>query len=255
MNSILISGGTHGIGRATVELLLQRGFHVSTCARTEQDLEELERATASDNLLVMCCDIRRDDNLEAFVNCAVDRFGPISGVINNAGVACVGTLHEASTMELLEYFNLKVARSLALIKLALPKWSPAGGVIVNVAGAAGVDPTPLLGVAGVTNAALRCLSRTLADELAQRKIRVNTVNPGTLDTRLGTEVVERFAEQLGVSPELVREEMYGSLPLGRIPTPSDVANVIGFFLSPESEMITGAELAPDGGTLIRRLRG
>ena len=175
--------------------------------------------------------------------------------MNNAGEACVGQLSAAPVSLLQDYFALKVGAALQLVQLVLPYMRHNGGSIVNVAGAAGVDPTALLGVAGVANAALRNMTRMLADELAEEAIRVNCVNPGTLDTRLGNVVIEKFAKELGLSADLVRNEMYGSLPLGRVPTPKDVAFLVVFLLGKESEMITGADIAPDGGTLIRRLRG
>lgn len=252
---VLITGGTHGVGRATVALLLGRGMQVSACARSAKDIENLSLEANSDLLLAVQGDIRSEADLQRFVELAYNRFGRITGLVNNAGEACVGQLHTAPVAELLSYFEFKVARALRLIQLVIPRMPPEGGSIVNVAGAAGVDPTALLGIAGVANAAMRNLSRMLADELAEKRIRVNSVNPGTLDTRLGEEVVQRFAQELGVAPELVRDEMYGSLPLGRVPTAQDVAATIAFFLSPEAAMLTGAELTPDGGTLIRRLRG
>lgn len=251
---ILITGGTQGVGRATTELLLRQGVRVSVCARTANDLECLAEELSADNLLTVQADVRSMDDLVLLKKIAFDRFGPITGVVNNAGEAIVGELHRATPEELLTYFDLKVVSALRLVRLVLPS-IPEGGSIVNVAGAAGVDPTALLGIAGVANAALRNFSRMLADELADRKIRVNTVNPGTLDTRLGKAVMLRFAEVLGVDAELVRDEMYGSLPLGRVPMAHDVAQVILFFLGDESSMLTGAELTPDGGTLIRRFRG
>jgi NAD(P)-dependent dehydrogenase (short-subunit alcohol dehydrogenase family) len=238
-----------------VELLLSQGARVSTCARTEGDIRVLREGLQSDSLHARRADITRAEDRNNFVTQSVSRFGPIYGLVNNAGEACVGHLHSADLEEFASYLHLKLVSTLSLIQCVLPHLTRDGGSIVNIAGAAGVDPTALLGIAGVANAGLRSLSRTLADELADRGVRVNTVNPGTLNTRLGEVVIEKFAEQLGASPDLVRDEMYGSLPLGRVPTALDVARCVAFFLSDDSAMLTGAELTPDGGTLIRRLRG
>jgi NADP-dependent 3-hydroxy acid dehydrogenase YdfG len=101
MDHILITGGTHGIGRATVELLLQMGTRVSTCARNSDELTQLKAQTASDNLHITTCDIKSDSDCTRFVDEAFNRFGSISGLVNNAGEVCVGRLDSASPEDLL----------------------------------------------------------------------------------------------------------------------------------------------------------
>jgi NAD(P)-dependent dehydrogenase (short-subunit alcohol dehydrogenase family) len=253
--TVLVTGGTRGVGRAVADALLAAGANVAVCARSERDLAAMRAVHPAERLLALRADVAEPDDLRRFHGEALTRFGAIHGLVNNAGTAVVGPLLDAPDALLLQHLNAKLMAYLRLSRLAAPSMARAGGgSIVHVAGAAGIDPTALTGVAGVVNAAVQNMSRMLADELADRRVRVNTVNPGTLDTDLGTQVLHGYAEQLGLDVELVRAEMRGSVPLGRIPQAADVAHAILFFLSDRSSMITGGALTPDGGILIRRMR-
>jgi len=252
----LVTGGSRGIGRAVTVALIERGAAVAACARRAEALEALRRSLPGDRLLAVRADVSSPDDLRDFHRAAVERFGRIDGVVSNAGSAVVGPLLEAPDEEVVFHFHARVLACIRLCRLAVPTMKvTGGGSIVHIAGAAGVDPTPGLGIAGVVNAAIQNLSRMMADELAEHHIRVNAVNPGTLDSELGAEVMAAFADRLGLDVEILQAEAAASVPLGRMPVPADVAEAVLFFLSPRSAMITGSSLTPDGGSLIRRLRG
>ena len=252
---ILVTGGTRGVGRAVAEAVLEAGGSVAICARTEEHLAAARATFGAERFLAVRADVRKRADLAAFHAAAVERFGAIHGLVNNAGTAIIGPLIDATDQQVQGHLDEKLLAYLRLIQLAVPTMRRAGGgSIVNVAGAAGVDPAALTGVAGLINAAVQNMSRMLADELAESHIRVNVVNPGTLDTDLGREVLEGYAQVLGMDVELVRSEMRGAVPLGRIPVARDIADAVVFFLSPRSSMITGSSVTPDGGILIRRMR-
>lgn len=252
----LVTGGSRGIGRAVTHGLLARGAAVAVCGRKPATLDTMTAELPRDRFLAVRADVSSPDDLAAFHAAAVARFHRIDGLVNNAGSAVVGPLLEAPDDEVVYHLHARLLACLRLTRLAVATMrAGAGGSIVNIAGAAGVDATPGLGVAGVVNAAILNMSRMLADELAESGIRVNTVNPGTLDSELGAEVMAAFADRLGLDVELLRDEAARSVPLGRMPKPADVADAVMFFLSAQASMITGASVTPDGGSLIRRLRG
>jgi 3-oxoacyl-[acyl-carrier protein] reductase len=252
---ILVTGGTRGVGRAVAEAVLEAGGSAAICARTEDHLAAARAAFGADRFLAVRADVRQRADLVAFHAAAVERFGAIHGLVNNAGTAIVGPLIDATDQQVQGHLDEKLLAYLRLTQLVVPTMRRSGGgSIVNVAGAAGVDPAALTGVAGMINAAVQNMSRMLADELAESHIRVNVVNPGTLDTDLGRDVLEGYAQTLGMDVDLVRAEMRGAVPLGRIPVARDIADAVLFFLSSSSSMITGSSVTPDGGILIRRMR-
>ncbi len=255
---VMVTGGTRGVGRAVADQLLAEGASVAVCARTQADLDAMSATAPADRFLGVAADVASAAGVERFHQAARHRFGgtALAGLVNNAGSAVVGAFLEASDEDWRYHLDARLMATVRLSRLvARDMVAAGGGSIVNIAGAAGADPTAFLAVAGVVNAGILNLGRMMADELAEQRIRVNTVSPGTLDTRLGAEVVELYAGSMGLDPELLRDEMQSSVPLGRIPQPSDVAHAVLFFLSDRSSMITGSTLTPDGGTLIRRARG
>ncbi|MEI9997371.1 MAG: SDR family oxidoreductase [Rhizomicrobium sp.] len=252
----VVTGGTRGIGRATAATLHAQGAKLVTCSRRQADVDELNAAFASDRLAAVVADVSRPADVEGLCRFAIEKFGTIDGLVSNAGSACVSSALEAREEEILYQLQARLLATWTLVRGALVQLKKSRrSSIVIVAGAAGVDPTAMLAIPGVVNAGLLNLSRTLADELAEYGVRVNVVNPGTLDTRLGQDVIDAYAEKTGIDPEVLRDEMTSNLPLGRLPVPQDIANAIVFLLSDRAAMLTGNTLTPDGGILIRRARG
>ena len=257
--TVMITGGTRGVGRACADQLLVAGANVAVCARTQAHLDAMAADGASaERLLCVRADVGNAADLERFYKETVTRFGAgsVKGLVNNAGGAVVGAFMESTDDDWKKHLDVRLMATVRLSRIvARGMGANGGGSIVNIAGAAGADPTAFLAVAGVVNAGIINLSRMMADELADLRVRVNTVNPGTLDSDLGAEVLALYAGKMGLDTELLRDEMYSTMPLGRIPVPADVAHAVVFFLSERAGMITGSALTPDGGILIRRVRG
>ncbi|MBT4907970.1 MAG: glucose 1-dehydrogenase [Rhodospirillaceae bacterium] len=190
-------------------------------------------------------DVTSADDVQAMVDQAVEAFGGLDILINNAGVS-----HKRKAM--LDVTEAELDRILAVnvkglfhtANAAIPAMRNAGGgAIINIASTGAVRPRPGLTWYNATKGAVTTLTKSMAVELADDKIRVNAVNPVAGDTPL-------LATFLGEDTPENREAFRQTVPLGRLSTPEDVANAVLFLASDEAALITGVCLEVDGGRCI-----
>jgi 3-oxoacyl-[acyl-carrier protein] reductase len=192
-------------------------------------------------------DVSKSTEVKALIDSAVSGFGGLDILINNAGFShrMMG-LWDLPEEEYDRVFATNVKGVFLGCKFAIPVMRErGGGVIVNTASIGAVAPRPGVTVYNATKGAVVTLTRGLAGEVAQFKIRVNAVNPvaaetGFIKTALG---VDRLPDEL-------REQVIAGVPLGRLTQPSDVATAVLFLASPEAEFLTGVCLPVDGGRSI-----
>ena len=241
----LISGGSRGLGLATVERLLARGDAVATFSRSGSAALSALAAKQPDRLLTATFDAADSEAVQAFVRAAADRFGGITHCIANAAVAYEGVLAMMRDDEIDQMLAVNLRGAIVLVREAVRAMlaekaaaAPAGGQsIVVISSVVATHGSPGLSVYAATKAGLEGFARNLARELGPRGIRVNAVAPGFLSTDLSASL-----------PEEHRHRIERRTPLGRLGTPADIVGAIDFLTSPRAAFITGQILPIDGGS-------
>lgn len=246
---IIITGATSGIGHATAQRLLADGYQVAAIGRDEDALGRL--VSSSDGR----AQGYTADLLErAAIPDLVDRIraaqGPISGLVNAAGVILQRSIEQTTDTQLDQMLELNVSAPFALMRSCLPDLRQAEhAAVVNVSSVTGLRPFPGVSAYCLSKAAIDHLTRCAAIEWAGEGIRVNAVNPGV--------VVTNLHKRGGMSEsdyEAFLERTVHAHPLGRVGKPEDVADLIAFLLSPASSWITGETMAVDGGRHLTAAR-
>ena len=168
-------------------------------------------------------------------------FGHVDILVNNAGVYEFGPLENVTEEHFHKQFNLNVLGLLLTTKEAVKHFTSAGGSIVNISSVVGINPAPNASVYSATKGAVDAITKSLAKELGPKKIRVNSLNPGMIETEgLHT------AGFLGTD---FHKQIIAQTPLGRIGQPVDIAKVAVFLASDDSGWVTGETLLVSGGNL------
>lgn len=247
----LITGAGRGIGQATAELFAGEGAKVALVSRTR---DEVEQTAARINerggeALPFAADISDPQAVESVVNETIARFGQIDILVNNAGISEASTFHETPFEEWnrVMLVNLYGAVHCAREVSRTMVHRGGGGAIVNVSSIHGQRAEAGASSYDVAKGGMDQLSRALAVELAPHGIRVNSVAPGFIETRM--------AELNGVSEHLSQwfKDIYvgrRKIPLARPADPSEVATAILFLASDEASYITGQVLGVDGGLSV-----
>jgi NAD(P)-dependent dehydrogenase (short-subunit alcohol dehydrogenase family) len=244
---VLVTGAASGIGRATCLRVARdaraagKGARVAAVdigpsAGLDRLVEEL-RALGAD-ALPLHGDMATADAPARVVQAAADRFGGLDGLVSNAGVNRPGPLAQYSVTDWDHLFAVNTRATWLLARAAHPALKAAGGSIVATGSMSGSNPHANLGAYGPSKAAVIMLVQVLAQEFGRDGIRVNAVSPGMVRTGMTAAV---YADQ-GVTAE--RDAL---VPLGRVATPEDMADVIAFLLGPDARYVNGHDLVADGG--------
>jgi 3-oxoacyl-[acyl-carrier protein] reductase len=237
--SVLVTGGSRGLGAGIVQGFLDLGDRVATCSRSATARTDAWGADPEleDRFLYEPVDLGDREAVDAFVGQVADQFGGIDVLVNNAGVARDGVigLVQGDDVDTVIDLNLKatISVSRAVVRKMLRQGS---GRIINISSIVGISGYRGLSVYSATKAGLDGLTRALSRELGSRKITVNSVAPGYMRTEMSHGLDE---EQLG---QIVRRT-----PAGRLGEPADVAAAVTFLASDAADFITGQVLVVDGG--------
>ncbi len=243
----LITGGSSGLGKALAGQLVREGAAVALMARDAKRLADTAGALRErgGEVLELAGDVRRVEDLTAFVESASDRFDRIDGVVNNAGELAAGSFaeHEDSVWE--QDLALKLMGAVRLTRLALPCLRASRGAVLNTLAVSGKAPDALTTPTSVSRAAGLALTKALSKELAPEGIRVNAIAIGVIESGQ----LERYAAAAGVTPQEYYERMVVSngIPLGRVGRPQEFADLASFLLSARAGYVTGAAVNLDGG--------
>ena len=235
---ILISGGARGQGAAEARLCVAEGARVVI-----GDLLVAEGEKLAAELGAAAVFVRQDVTLEADWAAAVraaEALGGLHGLVNNAGIYQPGTLMATDTELFERHMRINQLGCFLGMQAVVPAMERAGsGSIVNISSVAGLRGSPGSIAYSATKWALRGMTKSAAIDLAPRKIRVNSVHPGPIDT-----------DMLNVRTPAQKVQRLESVPMRRMGTADEVANLVLFLLSDESGYITGAEVAIDGGATL-----
>ena len=256
---VLVTGAASGIGRATCVRLARDGQKSGGKAQVaavdippaQPGLESLaaELGKLGAELLALHEDMADPAAPARAVAAAVSRFGGLDGVVSNAGINRPGRLVDYAVEDWDRLFAVNTRATWLLAKAAHPALAASRGAIVAVASMSGSNAHANLGAYGPSKAAVIMLAKVLAQELGRDGIRVNTVSPGLVHTGMTAAV---YADQ-GVAAERA-----SLVPLGRVATPEDLADVIAFLLGPDARYVNGHDLVVDGGvsgSFLGRLPG
>jgi NAD(P)-dependent dehydrogenase (short-subunit alcohol dehydrogenase family) len=236
---VIVTGASAGLGEQFARALDGAGARVVLAARRGDRIEEIG-ATLRDALAV-ACDLADAETPERLVKAAVDRFGRLDGLVNNAGITIVQPALRESVDEFRNIVDINLVAPFALCKAAATAMrANGGGSIVNIASAVGIASMPSLPEAGYASSkgGLITLTRELATQWGRYDIRVNALAPGGFSTEMTGDAFE---------PEGVLGHVMASVPLGRVGRPGELNAPLLFLLGPGSSYVTGAVLAVDGG--------
>lgn len=246
-----ITGASKGIGRATARLLAEEGCKVAITAREPERLEQTARELSEETggeVIGFAGDMSKSEDVERCVEEAVERLGEIDILVTCAGSSPGGLLEELTEEEWMSSLNLKFMGYVRTCRAVLPRMrANGGGAVVLVVGNDGLKPSYWEMTAGAANAADLNFASSLAEQYGPQGIRVNTVNPGPVDTDRWDGLEKAFARDKGVDQDRAHELAVTSIPLGRICTADEVANVVGFLASSRASFLNGAHIPVDGG--------
>jgi len=246
-NVVLVTGGSAGLGRAVAHGLVAEGARVVLCARDAQRLSETETAlkAAGGEVEAVTADVREPDDLRRFLDVALDRFGRVDGLVNNAGASMAKPLADSTDEEWVDDLTVKVLAAVRLTRMALPALQASGGAVVNVLAVSAKAQAARSSPSSVSRAAGLGLTKTLSKELGSTGVRVNAVLVGFIRSAQW----DRVAATTGRPVEDVYRDLAADtgIPLGRVGTAAEFADAVCYLLSRRASYVTGSALHLDGG--------
>ncbi len=237
----LVTGGNSGIGLATAKRLREEGAKVVISGRNQKTLDEAVKQLGKDVLAVRA-DVSKSEDLDRLYSTISQKLGKIDVLFANAGIYKFVPFEATSEALYDELFDINAKGVYFTIQKALPFLNDGASIVINtsIAGQIGLAHGSAY---AATKAALRSFTRSLAAALVDRKIRVNAVSPGPINTPEGFARTGLPQEQL----DQMVTDIVGKVPMKRIGQPSEIASAVAFLASTDASFITGSEIAVDGG--------
>ena len=240
----IITGGAGSIGKTTAKLFLEEGAEILLVDLEEEALKSAVAELGNKNVSYCVADVTKANDVKRYAEEAVKKMGKIDIFFNNAGI-------EGVVKPITDYpediFDKVMAVNVKGIwlgnKYVVPQMRDGGSIILS-SSVAGISGSPNVSAYVASKHAVVGLMRSLAHEVAPNKIRVNTINPSPVDNRMMRSLEEGFAPGQG---EAAKKSFEQSIPLGRYATPQEIAQLVVFLASDDSQFITGTTQVIDGG--------
>ena len=240
---VLVTGGTRGIGHAIARRAAEEGAHVGVCGRTAETLDAAVKSLSSLGVKAhgVQVDVLASGGVEKFVEACARKFGRVDGVVANVGGTFGGNFLDTSAEDWVKTVEVNLVHAARLIRAAAPHLESSGGgsalIIASISGHR-VGPRSQY---GASKAAEIAMAKSIARELASKKIRVNTLSPGSIMFEGGS-----WARRAKEMPEKISEFVKREFPWGRMGTLDEVADVATFLLSPRASWVSGTDVIVDG---------
>ena len=238
----VVTGASKGIGASIAKHLAAEGASVIVnyaSSKTGADKVVAEITGAGGKAIAVQADVSKAADIGKLFSETKKAFGHVDVLVNNAGIYEFGPLEKVTEEHFHKQFNLNVLGLLLTTQEAVKHFTPAGGSIVNISSVVGRHPVANASVYSATKGAVDAITKSLAKELGPKKIRVNSLNPGMIETE-GLHAV-------GFAESDFRKQIEANTPLGRIGQPDDTGKVAVFLASDDSGWVTGETLLVSGG--------
>ncbi len=236
----VITGANSGMGLATAKKFVKEGAHVVITGRREKELKEAAELIGK-NVTTVTSDVSRLEDLDRLYSIVREKHGHIDILFANAGLGQVTPLGSVTEATFDKTFDVNVKGLFFTVQKALPLLKDGASIILNasIAASTGLEG---FSVYSASKAAVRSFARSWTSDLKARKIRVNSLSPGPIETPIFGKMglTQEQAEQFGAN-------IVSQVPLGRIGKPEEIAATVVFLASDESSFITGVDLSVDGG--------
>ncbi len=248
--SAIITGGGTGIGKATALLFAREGADVLITGRREEKLREVadEHNSGGGAIEILSADVTSDADCKKTVDTAIEKFGKVDVLFNNAGILFPGATHETSDEVWDKTFDINVKGTFRMSRAVLPHMLENGyGSIINNSSVVGLKAYPGLVAYVASKGAVSQFTRAMALEYADKGIRVNMINPGVIVTPMVTENYMDHAED----KDQVEQYMKSLHPMGRLGESDEVAHAVLFLAEDNVGFITGSAISVDGGWVAK----
>ena len=239
MKTVIVTGGSRGIGRAIVEKFANENYNV-ILNYNKSEFAALDIAKKYTNIDVFKADVSNSKDVEAMINFAESKFGKIDILINNAGISSTGLLQDLSLEEWNKLFETNVTGTFLVTREVLPHMiSKKSGKIINISSVWGIIGASTEVAYSASKAAIIGFTKALAKEVGPSGITVNAIAPGIVMTDMVSNLsVDEF------------EQIRSEIPLGRIGSTDDIANAAFYLASDSADYMTGQIISPNGGWIM-----
>ncbi len=237
--NIIVTGGAQGIGKIVSQNLLKEGYSVSVLEVDQEAIDEFRKEDPSDHMAFFACDVSSEEAVKDAISRSKEKFGNISGLINNAAVLNNKPIAELTVEEWNRVIGVNLTGSFLCAKYAAPDLKEANGSIINLCSTRAFQSEADTEAYSASKGGIFALTHALSVSLGPM-VRVNCISPGWID-------VSAVKKKSKARQYQLREEDHKQHPAGRVGKADDIARMVLFLLNPENSFITGQNFIIDGG--------